>query len=81
VVKCIHQLPSLPPQPSTNSRSCCTGNSFSWWLKVHLFIPMGLYKAAIEQVIQNHLLILQKPGGEIRAQYSILKNNRKSQHE
>jgi hypothetical protein len=56
VVKCIHQLPSLPPQPSANSRSCCTGNSFSWWLKVHLFIPMGLYKAAIEQVIQNHLL-------------------------
>jgi len=29
-------MPSEEPHPSANCRNCCTGNSFSWWLKVHL---------------------------------------------
>jgi hypothetical protein len=56
------RFPCTCPQPSANYPNCCTGNSFSRWLKVHL-----LNTAIIEQVIQNHQLSLQKPGGEIRA--------------
>jgi hypothetical protein len=69
-------MPSEEPQPSANCPNCCTGNPFSWWLKVHL-----LNTVIIEQVIQNHQPSLQKPGGEIPANYSILKLNRKSVQE